>query len=174
MKKYLLIIFLIIGISITNNVYATSGRISASNIVSCNGIYYGHHGNGHWHVAEKRSDGYWYAQGDSIYTSNPCGTVTPPTTTVTTTNRQTTTTKRITTITTKEKITITTTILISPSTSKVTTSVSPTTPTKPTTTEKIRETNVESEENTLADIILTFSYLVCMVSAIPAIKIMLG
>lgn len=68
-KKYL---WLFIGILlIPVNVFATSGRLRSSSIVSCNGQTYGAHGDGHWHVAVKQ-DSAWYASGGPL-AGNPCG-----------------------------------------------------------------------------------------------------
>lgn len=71
-KKFLLILIGILILPI--NVLATSGWLTSSSIVSCNGQYYGSHGDGHWHVAEKRGTR-WYANGDPL-SGNPCNGVT--------------------------------------------------------------------------------------------------
>lgn len=55
-----------------NKVNATSGYLKKSSIKTCNGVTYGKHGDGHWHVAVKNGDGRYNASGDAIY-SNPCG-----------------------------------------------------------------------------------------------------
>lgn len=68
-KKYL---WLLVGIFlIPGNVLATSGWLSKGSITSCNGQYYGSHGDGHWHIAEQR-DNRWYAIGEPLG-GNPCG-----------------------------------------------------------------------------------------------------
>lgn len=68
-KKYL---WLLIGFFLVPiNVFATSGWLSKGSITSCNGQYYGSHGDGHWHVAEQR-DNRWYAIGEPL-AGNPCG-----------------------------------------------------------------------------------------------------
>ena len=56
----------------TEIVDATSGFLKSNSIVSCNGVTYGQHGDGHWHVAVKNEDGRYNASGSPIY-SNPCG-----------------------------------------------------------------------------------------------------
>jgi hypothetical protein len=81
MKKILLV--LLLCMFIPSNVYATGGCVKTSSIVSCNGEYYGKHGDGHWHVAVLRS-GRWYATGREI-DSNPCSKTTTTTTTSKTT-----------------------------------------------------------------------------------------
>ena len=64
---------LIITLLIFNNsiVYASSGRLRGDSIVSCNGVTYGKHGDGHWHRAIKDGDR-WYPDGDSLGYSSPC------------------------------------------------------------------------------------------------------
>lgn len=64
---------LIITLLIFNNsiVYASSGRLRGDSIVSCNGVTYGKHGDGHWHRATKDGDR-WYPDGDSLGYSSPC------------------------------------------------------------------------------------------------------
>ena len=43
----------------TCNVYATQGPIKQDSVISCNGVYYGNHGNPiHWHIVENK-DGKW-------------------------------------------------------------------------------------------------------------------
>lgn len=104
MKKIILL-FIIMLIPI--NVYATSGGIKSDNIVSCNGKYYGYHGDDkHWHEAEKKDSGRWYPKGLAIYSSNPCGGTTKKTTTKKSTTKETTKkTSTSTTTTTKKKTT---------------------------------------------------------------------
>lgn len=72
MKKLVLII-LIVFCGFINIMYvnATSGFLKSSSIQTCNGITYGSHGDGHWHVAVKNEDGRYNASGNPIYT-NPC------------------------------------------------------------------------------------------------------
>ena len=68
-KNYL---WLLVGIFlIPGNVLATPGWLSKGSITSCNGQYYGSHGDGHWHIAEQR-DNRWYAIGEPLE-GNPCG-----------------------------------------------------------------------------------------------------
>ena len=74
MKKVLFIV--LIGVLFSYNicdVSATPGQLRKSSIVTCNGITYGSHGDGHWHEVEKDGDRY-YAIGDPIAT-NPCENV---------------------------------------------------------------------------------------------------
>ncbi|EAZ88299.1 hypothetical protein [Crocosphaera chwakensis] len=52
-------------------VSATPGRLRKDSICEKNGVYYGEHGDGHWHKAVKRSNG-WYAVGDSLGKTSPC------------------------------------------------------------------------------------------------------
>lgn len=49
---------------------ATSGRLRANSITSCNGQTYGQHGDGHWHIAVQRGS-YWYPSGGAL-SDNPC------------------------------------------------------------------------------------------------------
>ncbi len=67
MKKLLTILTLVILISICApiKVEATSGRLRADSITTYNGVTYGQHGDGHWHVAVLRS-GYYYASGSEL------------------------------------------------------------------------------------------------------------
>ena len=97
MKKILIILLLFYGMIMPINVYASSGALKSDSIITCNGKYYGKHGDGHWHEAVKKS-GKWYPKDSAIYTNNkPCN--------VTTTSKKTTTTKKDTT--TKKKTTST-------------------------------------------------------------------
>ena len=90
MKKNLLVI-LLLCIIIPNWVEASGGGIKADNIISCNGTYYGYHGDDkHWHEAVKKDSGRWYPKGSAIYKSNPCGNKS-------TTKKKKTTTKKSTT-----------------------------------------------------------------------------
>lgn len=123
MKKIILL-FIIMLIPI--NVYATSGGIKADNIVSCNGKYYGYHGDDkHWHEAEKKDSGRWYPKGSAIYSSNPCGGTTKKTTTKKSTTKE--TTKKTSTSTTTTKKKTSTKKSTSKSTTKKTTSKKTTT-----------------------------------------------
>lgn len=72
MKKiiFLLTIGVLCFVNI-NEVNATSGYLKSSSIKTCNGVTYGNHGDGHWHVAIKKDDGRYNASGDPIY-SDPC------------------------------------------------------------------------------------------------------
>ncbi len=75
-KRYLLLLIGIILLPIST--FATSGRLLASSITSCNGQNYGKHGDGHWHRAVKEGN-YWYADGEPL-SGNPCAnnSYTPP------------------------------------------------------------------------------------------------
>lgn len=58
MKKIYIILFLLITL-LTYNVMASSGPIKQDSVISCNGKYYGNHGNPiHWHEVIKK-DGKW-------------------------------------------------------------------------------------------------------------------
>lgn len=72
MKKiiFLLTIGVLCFVNI-NEVSATSGYLKSDSIKTCNGVTYGKHGDGHWHVAIKNDDGRYNASGDPIY-SDPC------------------------------------------------------------------------------------------------------
>lgn len=72
MKKiiFLLTIGVLCFVNI-NEVSATSGYLKSNSIKTCNGVTYGRHGDGHWHVAIKNDDGRYNASGDPIY-SDPC------------------------------------------------------------------------------------------------------
>lgn len=76
MKKifFLLTIGVLCFVNI-NEVSATSGYLKSSSIKICNGVTYGNHGDGHWHVAIKNDDGRYNATGDPIY-SDPCANAT--------------------------------------------------------------------------------------------------
>ena len=72
MKKVSFLILIVIVFIISGtSVKATSGFLRKNSIVTCNGITYGQHGDGHWHVAEKNKDGRYNASGSPI-ASNPC------------------------------------------------------------------------------------------------------
>ena len=70
-KVFFLILIMIISMSNGTSVKATSGFLRKDSIVTCNGVTYGQHGDGHWHIAIKNSDGRYNASGNPI-TSNPC------------------------------------------------------------------------------------------------------
>ncbi len=129
MKKIL--IFIILLISLTINVTASSGALKSHSIKTCpNGKMYGYHGSdNHWHEAEytPRDKGSNYtAVGSPIY-SDPCPIkYEEPTTTTTSTTKKVTTN----TTTTTQKQTTTTTI----STTSATATTTTVTTTSPTTT----------------------------------------
>lgn len=72
MKKLYLSILILIGLLFlfSGSVEATSGALQGDSITTCNGQIYGMHGDGHWHVAEKKGDRY-YPVGGALG-SNPC------------------------------------------------------------------------------------------------------
>ena len=148
MKKIILL-FIIMLIPI--NVYATSGGIKADTIVSCNGKYYGYHGDDkHWHEAEKKDSGRWYPKGSAIYSSNPCGGTTKKTTTKKSTTKETTKKTSTSTTTTKKKTTTkkSTTKSTTKKTTSKTTSSKKTTTSKVTSTTKIKDTTKSSSNIT--------------------------
>lgn len=51
---------------------ATSGRLKGASIVSCGGVNYGSHGDGHWHVATDNGSKGWYSNGAPVGSTNPC------------------------------------------------------------------------------------------------------
>lgn len=56
MKKIIKVMFLLI-ILFTYNTFASSGPIKQNSVISCNGKYYGNHGNPlHWHEVIKKDD----------------------------------------------------------------------------------------------------------------------
>lgn len=62
----------------TSNILATPGKLRSNSIISCNGTYYGNHGDGHWHEAVKHDSG-WYPNGGSLGYNNPCASnLAPP------------------------------------------------------------------------------------------------
>ena len=68
-KHHLLLLILLIPI-ITN---ATSGRLQKGTVKTCpDGVTYGKHGDGHWHVALVDSSNNYYASGDPIGYDDPC------------------------------------------------------------------------------------------------------
>jgi len=65
-------ILIIITAFTTVEINATSGKLkSASICTGSDGVTYGNHGDGHWHVAVKHDSG-WYPQGSSLGYDNPC------------------------------------------------------------------------------------------------------
>lgn len=50
-------------------VSATSGKLRSSSIITCNGVIYGQHGDGHWHKAVRHKSGY-YPSGSPV--TPPC------------------------------------------------------------------------------------------------------
>lgn len=54
-----------------SSVSGSQGRLREDSICEKNGVYYGEHGDGHWHKAVQRS-GRWYAVGDSLGKTSPC------------------------------------------------------------------------------------------------------
>ncbi len=68
MKKLIFKVFCICIIFVISGAYvgevnATSGKLKSATICQdSNGVYYGNHGDGHWHVASSRDSG-WYPQG---------------------------------------------------------------------------------------------------------------
>lgn len=75
MRKKLLKLSVVTGALMLTTILpisATSGKLKGGSIISCGDTYYGHHGDGHWHVAADRGSG-WYPQGGSLGYDNPCG-----------------------------------------------------------------------------------------------------
>ena len=71
MKKIVCFILLMIFMSASIDVYASSGQLRKAFIKTCNGVTYGQHSSdNHWHVASFK-DGKYYATGNPIY-SDPC------------------------------------------------------------------------------------------------------
>lgn len=55
------------------SINASSGKLRSDSIITCNGVTYGQHSSdNHWHVAVKKSNGY-YPDGEAFFT-NPCNT----------------------------------------------------------------------------------------------------
>ena len=50
-------------------VSATAGKLRSSSIITCNGVIYGQHGDGHWHKAVRHKSGY-YPSGSPV--TPPC------------------------------------------------------------------------------------------------------
>ena len=73
MKRVVKVIVYILLSSITvfsyNEVLATSGKLRSSSIITCDGIMYGQHGDGHWHKAVRHKSGY-YPSGSPV--TPPC------------------------------------------------------------------------------------------------------
>ena len=65
MKKLIIIVFIFI-LSLSINVFATTGPVKQDSVIECNGIYYGKHGTPpHWHIATKNKDR-WISVGDEV------------------------------------------------------------------------------------------------------------
>lgn len=65
-------VILIFAIALSSSTFATSGRLQKDSIKTCpNGVVYGKHGDGHWHVATRNSDGSYNASGSPL-ASDPC------------------------------------------------------------------------------------------------------
>lgn len=73
MKRVVKVIGYILLSSITifsyNEVKATSGKLRSSSIITCDGVMYGQHGDGHWHKAVHHKSGY-YPSGSPV--TPPC------------------------------------------------------------------------------------------------------
>lgn len=73
MKRVVKVIWYILLSSITifsyTDVLATSGKLRSSSIITCDGIMYGQHGDGHWHKAVHHKSGY-YPSGSPV--TPPC------------------------------------------------------------------------------------------------------
>lgn len=73
MKRVVKVIGYILLSSITvfsyTDVLATSGKLRSSSIITCDGIMYGQHGDGHWHKAVRHKSGY-YPSGSPV--TPPC------------------------------------------------------------------------------------------------------
>jgi len=69
MKKFSWLLVFVLAICLPSmEALATSGRLKQASIISCNGRSYGHHGDGHWHVARENG----YPDGASLGMANPC------------------------------------------------------------------------------------------------------
>ena len=141
---------ILLCIIVPNNVLASSGKLRKDSIVTCNGVTYGKHGTDsvHWHVAEKRDNG-WYPQGSAIYYSNPCNkaTTTKKTTTTTakTTTSKKTTIKKVTTkksTSTATSITTTTTSTVSTTTTTISSTTASTASKVMSTTKKVTSSEI--------------------------------
>lgn len=73
MKRVVKVIGYILLSSMTifsySEVLATSGKLRSSSIITCDGIMYGQHGDGHWHKAVRHKSGY-YPSGSPV--TPPC------------------------------------------------------------------------------------------------------
>ena len=73
MKRVVKVIGYILLSSMTifsyTEVLATSGKLRSSSIITCDGIMYGQHGDGHWHKAVHHKSGY-YPSGSPV--TPPC------------------------------------------------------------------------------------------------------
>ncbi len=67
MKKRIFILIIIIFLVNVQNVNATPGALKKNSIISCNGVTYGQHMDGHWHVAVRTSKGGYNASGKEMY-----------------------------------------------------------------------------------------------------------
>lgn len=71
MKKKLLYLLTILFLMVPIMINASSGALKKATIKKCpDGVYYGRHGDGHWHAATYKN-GTYYADGDS-FTGDPC------------------------------------------------------------------------------------------------------
>jgi len=131
--------FILFFLFFTSNVYATPGNLRKDSIITCNGVLYGQHGDGHWHRAQRNANGTYSAIGEPIR-SRPCGGTTRTTTrsTTRTTARTTSTARRNTTTTTRPTTTNETTTTNVVTTTTIITSTIPTTNTN---------TSNENEQN---------------------------
>lgn len=75
MKKKIFFIVFVLSFMIINigDINATSDKLRGDSITTCNGVNYGQHGDGHWHVATQHDSG-WYPNGASLGYENPCAT----------------------------------------------------------------------------------------------------
>lgn len=73
MKKKIIFIVFVLSFMIINisDINATSGKLRGDSITTCNGVNYGQHGDGHWHMATQHDSG-WYPNGASLGYENPC------------------------------------------------------------------------------------------------------
>ena len=73
MRRVVKVIGYILLSSITifsyTEVLATSGKLRSSSIITCDGVMYGQHGDGHWHKAVRHKSGY-YPSGSPV--TPPC------------------------------------------------------------------------------------------------------
>lgn len=190
-KVYLLFVTIIVLVS-GYDVYASPGTLSKNSIISCGGVTYGSHGDGHYHRAEKRGTR-WYPQDDAIYANNPCGTVTTKKTTKRVTTKSSTTVKSTTKKSTTKSVTTKSTTTKPPtnneSTSEVTSTISTTIPhttmttsstsstvtvKRTSTTSTINSANNVSEENfeddSLVNVII-YMWLVALIGTLVYILI---